>query len=308
MEPINHHYIPRLYLKGFVSDSGKLRVFDKKYGKFKKDKETPNTVFFEKYRNTIKINGVSTNTIEEFYSKLETSFGVFFNLVREGLSNDEILSKHGLEIIKQYLAIQFWRLPMLDNYSDQFIKDLDLKKYGNRITINENNIGDVKELSHLIQEDADFRYYFRCFYLPILTFDIKVKDDEDKYWSIHDVDPNKKGWDNILCSDNPIVIDKHLDIFRFECKFIFPLSKIKILIFNKDQKEPRNLDPSFSTRLAMVLYAQSTRYIAGANMEYISKVISLYQQFYGPTKLDQLRNELFSELTKSINFNSFEKE
>lgn len=297
MEPINHHYIPRLYLKGFVSDSGKLCVFDKKYGKFKKDKETPNTVFFEKYRNTIKINGVTTNAIEEFYSELENSFGMFFNLVRDGLSSDEILSKHGLEIIKQYLAIQFWRLPMLDSYSDQFIKNLDLKQFGKRITINGDNLGEVEEITRLIQEEPDFRYYFRCFYLPVLTFDIKVRDDEDKYWSVHNVEPNENGWDNILCSDNPIVAEEILDLFKFDGRFIFPLSKTKILVFDKDRQKPKDFEPSFSTRLAMVLYAQSTRYVAGANKDYISQVISLYRRFYCSSELIQLQRELFSEFT-----------
>jgi hypothetical protein len=28
-KPINHHYVPRLYLKGFVDGDGKLHVFDR---------------------------------------------------------------------------------------------------------------------------------------------------------------------------------------------------------------------------------------------------------------------------------------
>ena len=224
MQSINHHYIPRLYLKGFVSKSGRLSVFDKKYGKFKKDQATPKTVFFEKHRNTIKIKGVKTNIIENLYSGLENDFGKFFNLVRGGLSSDEILSKYGLEIIKQYLAIQFWRLPMLDEFSDQFIQNLDLKQFGKRITINGKILGEVDEFIHLLHTDPDFRYYFRCFYLPILTFDIRVKDEEGDYWSVHNVDPEENGWDNILCSDNPVVAEEIKDLLKFEGKFVFPLS------------------------------------------------------------------------------------
>ena len=233
MNSINHHYIPQLYLKGFASDCGKIRVYDKKYGSFKKDKNTPKTVFFEKFRNTVEIKGIKTNIIEKLYGTLESEFAQFFNLVRGGLSSQEILSKSGLDIIKQYLAIQFWRLPMLDSFTDHYIKNLDLKQFGKRITINGHNIGEVDEFAQLILEDSDFRYYFRCFFLPVLMFDVKVRDGECSYWSVHNVAPDEGGWDNILCSDNPIVAENIFDLFKFEGKFIFPLSKTKLLVFYK---------------------------------------------------------------------------
>ena len=296
LKSVNHHYIPQLYLKGFVSDCQKLSVYDKKYGSFKKGKKTPKTVFFEKYRNTVEIKGIKTDIVETLYSTLENGFAQFFNLVRGGLSSEEILSKSGLEIIKQYLAVQFWRLPMLDNFTDQYIKNLDLNQFGKRITINGINIGEVDEFVQLVRENSDFRYYFRCFFLPVLMFDIKVKNSEYDFWSIHNVAPDEGGWDNILCSDNPIIAEDIFDLFKFKGKFIFPLSKTKLLVFNKDKKHAKHFEPDFSTRLSMVSYAQSTRYIAGANKDYISSIIALYDEFYGPDKIELLRTELFCEL------------
>ena len=296
MNSINHHYIPQLYLKGFASDSGKLRVFDKKYGAFKKDKNTPKTVFFGKFRNTVEINGIKTNIIEDFYSTLENEFAQFFNLVQDGLSSQEILSKSGLEIIKQYLAIQFWRLPMLDGFTDNFLKNLDLKRFGKRITINGHNIGEVEEFVQLVRENSDFRYYFRCFFLPVLIFDVKVRDDEYDYWSVHNVASDEDGWDNILCSDNPIIAEDISKLFKLESKFIFPLSKTKLLVFYKDRTQMKNFEPEFSTLLSMFIYAQSTRYVAGANEKYISSIIALYDKYYGSEKMGQLKTELFSHL------------
>jgi hypothetical protein len=296
LNSINHHYIPQLYIKGFASDCGKLSVYDKKHGSFKKDKNTPKTVFFEKYRNTVKIKGIKTNIIEKLYGTLENGFAQFFNLVRGGLSNQEILSKSGLVIIKQYLAIQFWRLPMLDRYTDHYVKNLDLKQFGKRITINGHNIGDVDEFVQLIRDDIYFRYYFRCFFLPLLTFDVKVSDGEYSYWSVHNVAPDEGGWDNFLCSDNPIIAENILDLFKFDGKFIFPLSKTKLLVFYKERSLAHHFEPAFSTRLSMLSYAQSTRYIAGTNENYISSVIALYDKYYGSEKMGQLRTELFSQL------------
>ncbi|MFT6133155.1 MAG: hypothetical protein ACJAW2_001886, partial [Shewanella sp.] len=53
MSSINHHYVPQLYLRGFATELGRIQVFDKKLNSFKKDKQTPRTVLFEKHRNTI---------------------------------------------------------------------------------------------------------------------------------------------------------------------------------------------------------------------------------------------------------------
>jgi hypothetical protein len=54
----NHHYIPQLYLRGFTSQNGKLQVYNKEFSNFERDKHTPKTVFFEKNKNTIFLNGV----------------------------------------------------------------------------------------------------------------------------------------------------------------------------------------------------------------------------------------------------------
>ena len=49
---------------------------------------------------------------------------------------------------------------MLDNFTDQYIKNLDLNQFGKRITINGINIGEVDEFVQLVRENSDFRYYF----------------------------------------------------------------------------------------------------------------------------------------------------
>ncbi|MFT5849154.1 DUF4238 domain-containing protein [Psychroserpens sp.] len=64
----NHHYIPQLYLRGFTSQNGKLQVYNKEFLNFERDKHTPKTVFFEKNKNTIFLNGVETDHIEHLYS------------------------------------------------------------------------------------------------------------------------------------------------------------------------------------------------------------------------------------------------
>lgn len=298
MNSINHHYIPQFYLKGFVSDCGILAVYDKKFGVFKKDRQTPKTVFFSKRRNTIEeMNGIKPDIIEELYGIFDNKFAEFFNQIRNGLlSTDDILSDLGLRVIKIYIAIQFWRLPIFDSFSENYVKNLDLKKFGKRITINGLNIGEIDWVEKFIRKNHDSRHYFRSLILPFLQFNIGVRDNERDYWNIYDIEPDDEGYYNLLCSDNPIVAENIIDIFNFKGKFIFPLSKTKLLVFNEDRIKAKRLGPAFSVKLSMITYAQANRYIAGANNKYISKVINLFHQYYGFDKVVQLKYELFSHL------------
>ena len=86
MSSINHHYVPQLYLRGFVAETGRIQVFDKHLNLFKKDKQTPRTILFEKHRNTVTHRGVRTDALEKLYGTIEAPLGQFFDLVRKGLS------------------------------------------------------------------------------------------------------------------------------------------------------------------------------------------------------------------------------
>lgn len=295
MDSVNHHYIPQLYLRGFTAENGRLQVFDKVHNKFKKDKETPRTVLFEKHRNTIKVNGVRTDHIEKLYGKIETQFADFFNLIRKGISQEALISENGIYLLKIFVASQFWRMPLLDEFSDEYIRKLDLNKFGNRITINGCNLGEVKFIKKLIKDDKDFRFYFRCFFLPLLTFDSQVHDHDYDCWRLHTVSPEYGGWDNFLTCDNPLVAENVLDMFAFESKFILPLSKTQLVTYSPSGKNHADFPPIFSTKLAMVMNLQSKNYLVGANKYYMSKVIELQESMYG-TDIDKLRNELFEHI------------
>ncbi|MBN0989857.1 DUF4238 domain-containing protein [Amphritea pacifica] len=229
MTSVNHHYVPQLYLKGFTSVDGKLQVFDKAYLQFKKDKQTPKTVLFEKHRNTILFEGCPTDKLEKLYATIESPFGEFFNHVRKGISQEELISKEGIYLLKLFIATQFWRMPLLDDFAHDFIKNLDLKRFGNRITINETPLGEVEEIQRLLAVDRGFRHYFRSFYLPLLMFDVRVHDHDYEYWKLHEVAPDEGSWDNFLTSDNPIIVEDIAEMFSFNSKLILPLSKRQLL-------------------------------------------------------------------------------
>lgn len=294
LNSINHHYLPQCYLNGFTDERGKLHVYDKKYTCFKKDKQTPRTVFFEKHKNTIEFHGESTDKIEKLYGTFETQFGSFFNSIRNGISSEELISKDGIYLIKLFIAIQFWRMPIMDEFSEYYLDNINLKDYGDRITINKLPLGDVAEISDLLKSDKGFRHYFRCFLLPLLMFDCRVHKKDFKAWKLHNVTPASSNWKNILTCDNPIIMEDFNKIFSFESKLIFPLSSTQIITYSPNYNKKLNLDALFTSKLSMGFYSQSQQYLAGTERQYMEDIIEIYNSMYGKNGSEQLRRELFS--------------
>jgi len=100
----------------------------------------------------------------------------------------------------------------------------------------------------------------------------------------------------VLTGDNPIVVEDLNKMFAFKSKLIFPISKTQIVVYSPDSEGALDLPPEFSTKLSMVVYAQSQRYLVGANREYMRKVVQLYSEIYGFEKLGSLRGELFEHI------------
>ena len=69
-----HHYIPKFYLKGFVSEKGTFKIFDIKKGKFVRDGKdfSPESYFFEKKGNTLANDKSETDFLESSYAKETT--------------------------------------------------------------------------------------------------------------------------------------------------------------------------------------------------------------------------------------------
>ena len=294
MNSINHHYIPKFYLKGFTDLTGKLQVFDKTHNKFKKNKQTPKTIFFEKNRNTIKFKGIQTDKIEKLYANLESGFGQLFDLIRNGISEEEIISEQGIYLLKLFIAIQFWRLPTFDSFAKNYIKNIDLSKFNERMTVNNIPIGEKENIQNLINNDKGFRHYFRSFILPLLVFDTKVREHDYKCWKLHTVSNKFSNWDNILTCDKPFIVENISEIFGFKSKLIFPLSKTQFISYSPKPINCSDLPPIFSSKLSIAMYAQSQRYLVGANRNYMQQIIDIYYESYDKIDITKLQKEIFA--------------
>lgn len=296
MTSVNHHYIPQLYLRGFTSSNGRLQVFDKNLLKFKKDKQTPKTVLFEKHRNTIEIKGRPSAQVEYVYSKLETSFGKLFNKIRKGISHSELISNQGLYLLKLFIAFQFWRMPITDDFSEIYIDNLDLKKFGGKIVFGGVPLGEIDEIRELLKINNGFRHYFRSFFLPLLTFDLRVHSADLDCWRLHTVSDEYSDWGNFLTGDNPIIIENMAEVFSLKSKMFIPLSKNQMLSYSPTGRNNNNFPSIFSTKLSMVMNSQCEKYLVGENREYMEKMLKLQADVYGAIGTDKLREELFEQI------------
>ena len=290
LNSIKHHYVPQLYLRGFVAETGRLQVFDKKLDCFKKDKQTPRTVLYEKHRNTILHKGVRTDALEKLYGTIEAPLGEFFDLVRNGISSEELISKDGLYLLKIFIAFQFWRMPILDPIADHYIKNLDLTKFGNKITLNGVNLGESEPIKLAIQTDSGFRKYFRSFMLPFLTFDLRVHESDYKSWKVHHVSDDNKGWNNFITGDNPLIFEDLEKMFAFKSKFIMPLTNNRLITCSPELNPNMDLKPLFTTYLAMATYKQCDHFVVGTDKAYMEEIRSFLDSKAMP---NDLRSELF---------------
>lgn len=298
----NHHYIPQFHLRGFYLEKD-FTVFDKKYNKFENRPHTASMIMFEKDRNITLINGNKTDQIEMMYSRLETSWSDLFKLLQGKEYPHEILSPQGISLLRQYISIQFWRLPFIDDFANNLLRTLDLKAVPSPILIDGKKMGEIPKLQELLRTDPSFRYYYRCFYCPLvfnpsLWFNTNISSDELQHWKIFDVE-EKANWANHIIGDFPFVFRNIDNLLLFNDDFIFPLTRSRVLIRFKEANSPISIYPGFSSKLSALIFGQSNRYIAGPNKEYISNVIDLYRKYWNDEKITTLKEEVLKDLYKS---------
>lgn len=288
----NHHYIPEFYLKGFCRSDGTFDVYDKHDHQFKKT-HTPKTVYFEKGRNTINFRGQDTDHIEKLYSGLESGFGQFFNLIREGVSSDTLLKPEWAYFLKLHMAIQFWRLPHLDEFADQYLKTRTLAEIERFCTVT-NPPMPSQVTFEFIQSDAGFRHFYRSFILPLCTFDLNRPIPDAMKWVILDVEKSNE-WSNHLCSDAPFIFfDRPDNIMEFSGPFIFPLSNSRLLVSKPRSNEALSFDPAMSSRISILTYLQARRYVATSNKSYLEEIIKLSRAYADTAGIMRLQRELLA--------------
>ena len=286
----NHHYVPCFYLRGFCRDDGTFDVYDKQFDAFRKRPQYPSTAFFEKDKNTIAIRGEQSDEIERCYSRLESALSRLFDLIRSGVLSNEILQPEGIHLLKVHMAMQFWRLPRMDSFSDQYLLSrtpADLEHLC-RIAI---PTMPGQTVYDLIQTDKGFRHYFRSFWLPLATFDLSRLIPAGMHWRVLDVE-NPASWSNHLCSDNPFILLEPESLMAFSGPFVFPLSNSRLLVSHSISNASLSFNPILSVKLSILHFLQATRYVAATSRSYLERIIDFSRSYEDPGGRQRLEVEI----------------
>ena len=291
----DHHYIPQCYLKGFCRADRTFDVYDKHYSKFKKRPQSPATSFFERDRNNILFRGERSDQLEKLYSRLESGIGRLFNHIRSGVSGESLLQPEGVYLLKIHMAVQFWRLPRIDEFADRYLLSRTPAELEGLCSVVRPAVLPSERLYELVQSDKGFRHYFRSFWLPLATFELSKQVPEGMSWVLLDVEDPAR-WSNHLCSDNPFIFLEPTNLLAFSGPFIFPLSSSRLLVARPLSNSSPSYSPSLSTRISMLLYLQATRYVAAASRPYLERILEFSESYSGSTGLRRLEGEVLGFL------------
>jgi len=288
---IKHHFIPEFYLKYFTDDNGKYFFYHKNTNIFEKNQRIPKSTFFEYDRNKINHFGIDHNAVEKIYCSFENSFAKCMKYILSIKNNIEVMEiKEIIYVLKCFIAIQFCRLPVNDEYFDNFILNYDYKKCRNVFVDNNGKNIFNNNFIELHKNDKDFRRYFKSLILPFLLFHLK-KDENIINWQIFNLEKSYPDF-SFLCSDSPIIYDNLIDLYSFSGNILLPLTKNKILIYSKNAF-PYKFDFLFWESVNMVLFEQSKQYISVLDKKIIKIINDRYKSMEIFKTTSNHRNNIF---------------
>ena len=221
-----HHYIPKFYLKGFTSKSGKFKIYDVKKKRFVKGGKnfSPESYFFEKDANTVHTSVSNSDFIEKHYSKLDSDVAEVFNRINNSsVEKNFNIDENDIALLEYFVGVMYWRLP--NNYEEirHLLDRNTLRKFG---IIIENakgeSIEDI-ELEEKLKKDINF-FKAMKYSIPSILYPNIFHCNTP----IHIL--SNTGGLPAICSDNPIIV-RDPDNFRvYKDDFIFPLTNTKVLI------------------------------------------------------------------------------
>lgn len=252
----------------------------------------PGSAFYELNKNTVEFHGQPTDFIERHYHRMESILGGLFKLIRNDTSSDTLFKPHGIYLLKSHIATQFWRLPRFDEFSGQYLRTRTLTEIEHFCTIAKLPLPSQK-VFELIQSDTGFRHFFRCFTLPLCTFDLSRSIPDSMKWLILNVEKPSE-WPNFLCSDSPFIFDSPEKLFEFSGPFIFPLSNTKLLVSTPQTNTAVSYDPLMSTKISLLLYLQARKYVAASNRSFLEQIIEFSEAYVGMDGIIRLQSEVLT--------------
>ena len=130
-----HHYIPQFFIKNFTDEDGLLFVYNKEKDHILKTKQSPKGIFFENNRNTVDFSGNNLDSLEQFYSILDSNISKdYLNAIKNETATPEELTS--ITLLANLLK---WRVPNSDIKFNELKNDLSQKELEIKIELKNKN-------------------------------------------------------------------------------------------------------------------------------------------------------------------------
>jgi hypothetical protein len=282
-----HHYIPQFLIKQFADSDGMMYLYDKEKRSFAKERRSSKSVFFDMNRNSVTIDGVSHDNMEQLYAQLDSKFA---------LTLKDILENHNMspENVTSMLVLASslkWRLPVNDKEFDTAVTANPYAMLPFEINLkNEDGTDHTEALQHLFNSEL-FRKSMRAVF-PFLPFyldkDISEEKTTNAYLNIY-VNHN----DRIISilGDAPLIEDKNASLNDFG-NFILSISNQHTFICsNRGDKKVTNI--AFFVNKDLAVFHQSQKYIVCKDKAHLEKIIQAYDFLSAQGKLNQIMDHIF---------------
>lgn len=282
-----HHYLPEFYIKGFLNDNNKIHVYDKHVKQFKKNEFSPSQIFFEWNRNTLIIDGKKDDFIEKLYGFIESKLSPTYNKLKNQTGTIQYDTRDVFDLLL-LVSLTFWRLPINDSNSENFIASIPNHELFIKIFNKETN----EEASDDIYEEMKKRGGFTEMYklsrpiIDYLSLDIKNCISN---WLIYGAASDRTLH---ILGDNPIIFRSTPAKNILESELIFPLTE-GITLFHNKGKKITQIQPEDRVKIDIMVFLQSDRYVIGPNKEYLNFIQMISNMYDTETKIENLRNDLF---------------
>lgn len=282
-----HHYLPQFYLKGFTNENGEFMIYMVKEGVFKKEGKyfSPASHFFLPDDNTVIIEGVKDNFLEENYSRMESMVARVFEKIKAVDSNFG-LADIDIPLLQYFVAELFWRLPSQREVIEGIANTRSLKQLGvavlDKTTLKEVN---DDEFQLKTKNNPIYKTFLRTI-LPVTTY-LNLFECTSPVT----IFTFPKGLPAI-CSDNPLILRNPEKLDPYTDDFILPLTENKVMIRIK------RLKPKFwstvKVDIDMLLLVQAKEYVCCVDEEYLKLLKASFSKNYG--SIDLLRKKVFESI------------
>lgn len=251
-----HHYIPIYLLKGFLNESKRFFVYNKKHNLLDKIGKVPSSICFEYNRNTVTYDGIKTDYIEEVvFRKIDNKFGKLIDEFQKKKLSEIDFHPQKQEDLFHFVVNLYWRIPHIDD--------------------------EVKRIFFTMQKlnpfpiNQDFENTIKVFRQMNFFHIMEKMNEMGGLPGFNTINSLEK--DSFLITDNPIVIKEIPNSIEqfMTMEYMLPLSSTKI--YSRNNQKPIESKEIDIDSYNLKAFNQATEYIACADFELLKRYVDDYR-------------------------------